>query len=56
MYGFARQRRIDFTHFDMPTGKYYYQTHIIVTEPDQVAIYDPSERPPRPLPKRGIKA
>lgn len=56
VYGFARQQRIDFTQFDMPTGKYYYQTHIIVTEPDQVTVYDASVLPPRPLPQPGIKA
>lgn len=52
----ARQRRIDFVRFNVLSGKYYYQTHIIVTDPDQVTAYDPSVGPPRPLPKQGIKA
>ncbi|MDQ3511802.1 MAG: hypothetical protein M3414_09030 [Pseudomonadota bacterium] len=56
VYGFARQQRIDFVRFNVLSGKYYYQTHIIVTDPDQVTAYDPSVGPPRPLPKQGIKA
>jgi tetratricopeptide (TPR) repeat protein len=56
VYGFARQLRIDFVRYGMPSGKYYYQTHIIVTDPDQVTIYDPDAPPPRPLPPRGVKA
>lgn len=56
VYGFARQVRIDFVRYGMPSGKYYYQTHIIVTDPDQVSIYDPDAPPPRPLPPRGVEA
>lgn len=50
VYGYARQARIDFTQAGMPTGKYYFQTHIVVTDPDQVAVHDPDAPPPPPPP------
>lgn len=36
--GYARRVRIDFTHAGLPTGKYYYQTHVDVREPWQIMI------------------
>ncbi|GAB3088923.1 tetratricopeptide repeat protein [Lysobacter terrae] len=48
--GAARRVRIDFLHGGMPTGKFYYQTHVIVTDPKQVAIYDPNAEAPDSLP------
>lgn len=39
--GYAQKRRIDFTTDGEPTGKYYFQTQIKVTEPWQVEIYEP---------------
>ena len=36
--GVARRQRIDFTTDGKPTGKYYYQTHVIVREPEQIRI------------------
>jgi hypothetical protein len=36
--GIARRQRIDFTTDGGPTGKYYYQTHVIVREPEQIEI------------------
>jgi hypothetical protein len=36
--GVARRRRIDFTTDGRPTGKYYYQTHVIVTEAEQIRV------------------
>lgn len=50
IYGFARQRKIDFTHNGAPTGKYYFQTHIVITDADQVQIFHSSARPPPALP------
>jgi tetratricopeptide (TPR) repeat protein len=51
VYGYARQVRIDFMQSGVPSGKYYFQTHIAVTDPDQVSIYDPNEpAPPPPSP------
>lgn len=51
VYGYARQERIDFVNSGVPSGKYYFQTHIVVTDPDQIAIFDPSEPlPPPPAP------
>jgi len=38
--GVAQRVRIDFTDGGRPTGKYYYQTHVVVTEPIQVAVKD----------------
>lgn len=38
--GIARRRRIDFTTDGRPSGKYYYQTHVDVTQPDQIRIVD----------------
>jgi len=38
--GVARRTRIDFTDDGKPTGKYYYQTHVAVTDPAQIAIID----------------
>jgi hypothetical protein len=36
--GIARRTRIDFTTDGRPTGKYYFQTHVAVTDPDQISI------------------
>ncbi|MFC5594575.1 hypothetical protein [Lysobacter niastensis] len=36
--GYARQQRIDFTVGGKPTGKYYYQTHLEVTDPKQIYL------------------
>jgi len=38
--GVAQRVRIDFTAGGRPTGKYYYQTHVVVTTPVQVAVKD----------------
>jgi hypothetical protein len=38
--GVAQRVRIDFTDGGRPTGKYYYQTHVVVTTPVQVAVKD----------------
>ena len=36
--GTARRTRIDFVVDDKPTGKYYYQTHVRVTDASQIQI------------------
>lgn len=36
--GLARRVRIDFIADGRPTGKYYYQTHVQVTDPDQISV------------------
>lgn len=36
--GTARRTRIDFVVDDRPTGKYYYQTHVRVTEASQIQV------------------
>lgn len=36
--GTARRTRIDFTVDGKPTGKYYYQTHVRVTEASQIQV------------------
>ena len=36
--GKARRVRIDFTTNGRPTGKYYYQTHVLLTDPGQLKI------------------
>ena len=36
--GLARRTRIDFTTNGRPTGKYYFQTHVAVTNPIQISI------------------
>lgn len=36
--GEARRMRIDFTVNGRPSGKYYFQTHVAVTRPDQLQI------------------
>lgn len=38
--GIARRVRIDFTENGRPTGKYYYQTHVAVTDSDQLILRD----------------
>jgi hypothetical protein len=38
VYGYARRQRIDFTVHGRPTGKYYYQTHVTVTNARQVDV------------------
>jgi Tfp pilus assembly protein PilF len=39
--GWARREKIDFVAQGSPTGKYYYQTQIVVEDPAQVSIFDP---------------
>ncbi|MES2904433.1 MAG: hypothetical protein V4696_09640 [Pseudomonadota bacterium] len=36
--GEARRERIDFTVGGRPSGKYYFQTHVAVTRPEQIRI------------------
>lgn len=36
--GAARRVRIDFTDAGSPTGKYYYQTHVVVGAPGQIEV------------------
>jgi len=36
----ARTVRIDFTVDAQPSGKYYYQTHVLVSDPVQIAVKD----------------
>ena len=36
--GEARRTRIDFTVGGRPSGKYYFQTHVTVTRPEQIRI------------------
>jgi len=36
--GEARRERINFTVDGRPSGKYYFQTHVAVTRPDQLQI------------------
>jgi hypothetical protein len=36
--GVVRRVRIDFLWQGRPTGKYYYQTHVLVADPDQIAV------------------
>lgn len=36
--GIARRTRIDFTTNGKPSGKYYFQTHVRVSDPDQIRI------------------
>jgi len=36
--GAARRVRIDFIENRRPTGLYYYQTHVPVTDPEQISI------------------
>jgi len=50
--GVASRVRIQFFSNGMPTDKFYYQTHVVVTEPWQAAI----EQPPPPPPRRGLHA
>jgi hypothetical protein len=38
--GVAWRRRIDFTIDGRPSGKYYFQTHVDVTRPEQIRIMD----------------
>lgn len=38
--GQARRVRIDFIEDGKPSGKYYYQTHVLVVGPDQVQFAD----------------
>jgi hypothetical protein len=38
--GVAQRVRIDFTAGGRPPGKYYYQTHVVVATPVQVAVKD----------------
>lgn len=36
--GQARRVRIDFTNDGKPSGKYYYQTHVFIANPDQLTV------------------
>jgi len=36
--GIARRTRIDFVSRNRPTGLYYYQTQVAVTDPDQIVV------------------
>ena len=36
--GEARRVRIDFLNAGRPTGLYYFQTHVVATDPDQIAV------------------
>jgi len=36
--GTARRERIDFTANGAPTGKYYYQTHVRVSDAAQIVV------------------
>ena len=36
--GAARRVRIDFSYDGQQTGLYYYQTHVVVTQPDQIQV------------------
>ena len=36
--GIATRTKIDFTTDGRPTGKYYYQTHVRVTDPEQIQV------------------
>jgi hypothetical protein len=38
--GVAQRVRIDFTVGGRPSGKYYYQTHVIVSDPRQLTVLD----------------
>lgn len=38
--GVAHTVRIDFTTDGQPSGKYYYQTHVLVSDPVQIAVKD----------------
>lgn len=48
--GEARRRRIDFVTFGLPSDKYYYQTHVDVTDAEQVRIFDHAATPPPDAP------
>ncbi|GAB3360211.1 hypothetical protein GCM10027430_33240 [Lysobacter tyrosinilyticus] len=52
--GAARRMRIDFLNAGVPTGKFYYQTHVIVSDPGQVAIHDADSDSPPPTPAAGV--
>jgi Tfp pilus assembly protein PilF len=38
--GWAVRTRIDFTNDGLPTGKYYYQTHVVVNDADQIEVVE----------------
>lgn len=38
VHGTARRTRIDFIADDKPSGKYYYQTHVRVTDASQIQV------------------
>lgn len=38
--GVARRQRIEFFRGNMPTGKYYYQTHVAVSSATQITLAD----------------
>jgi len=46
--GYAQRVRIDFTYAGKPTGKFYYQTHVVVTDPAQV---EEGALPPKRVPE-----
>ncbi|MGY0611152.1 MULTISPECIES: hypothetical protein [unclassified Luteimonas] len=45
--GYVYRKRIDFTAAGLPTGKFYYQTHLMVHEASQVMVGSPPA-PPAP--------
>ncbi|QSX32329.1 hypothetical protein JYB87_11150 [Shewanella avicenniae] len=38
--GIAKRTQIDFTRDGRPTGKYYYQTHIVIERAEQISAED----------------
>lgn len=36
--GQARRVQIDFLNAGRPTGLYYFQTHVVASDPDQIAV------------------
>jgi Tfp pilus assembly protein PilF len=53
--GEARRVKIYFFANGKPTDKFYYQTHIMVTEPWQVTIAQPAPPLPPPAPAPGLR-
>jgi Tfp pilus assembly protein PilF len=51
--GIARREKILFFANGMPTDKFYYQTHVVVSEPWQVVV---ERSPPPPPPHPGLHA
>jgi hypothetical protein len=38
--GFAKRTRIDFTRHGRPSGKYYYQTHVLLESADDITVIE----------------